>query len=31
LSEISGLPTKMKRLTVSGYKRVAKSKLKWYN
>lgn len=31
LSQISGLPTKMKRLTVSGYKRVAKSKLKWYN
>lgn len=28
LSQISGLPTKMKRLTVSGYKRVAKSKLK---
>lgn len=28
LSQISGLPTKMKRLTVSGYKRVAKSKIK---
>lgn len=28
LSQISGLPTKMKRLTVSGYRRVAKSKLK---
>lgn len=28
LSQVSGLPTKMKRLTVSGYKRVAKSKLK---
>lgn len=28
LSQISGLPTKIKRLTVSGYKRVAKSKLK---
>lgn len=28
LSQISGLPTKMKRLTVSGYRRVAKSKIK---
>lgn len=28
LSQVSGLPTKMKRLTVSGYKRVAKSKIK---
>ena len=28
LSEISGLPTKAQRLRVSGYKRVAKSKLK---
>lgn len=28
LSDISGLPTKMQRLRVSGYKRVAKSKLK---
>lgn len=28
LSEISGLPTKMKRLRVSQYRRVAKSKLK---
>ncbi len=28
LSQISGLSTKMKRLTVSGYKRVAKSKIK---
>ena len=28
LSQISGLPTKIKRLTVSGYKRLAKSKLK---
>ena len=28
LSEISGLPTKVQRLRVSGYKRVAKSKLK---
>jgi hypothetical protein len=31
LSDVSGLPTKMQRLRVSGYKRVAKSKLKWYN
>ena len=28
LAEISGLPTKAERLRVSGYKRVAKSKLK---
>lgn len=28
LSDISGLPTKMQRLRVTGYKRVAKSKLK---
>lgn len=28
LSDISGLPTKMQRMRVSGYKRVAKSKLK---
>jgi hypothetical protein len=28
LSDVSGLPTKMQRLRVSGYKRVAKSKLK---
>ena len=28
LSQISGLPTEMKRLTVSDYRRVAKSKLK---
>lgn len=28
LSQVSGLPTKMKRLTVSGYRRVAKSKIK---
>ena len=28
LSDISGLPTKMKRMRVSGYKRVAKNKLK---
>lgn len=28
LSQVSGLPTKMKRLTVSGYKKVAKSKIK---
>lgn len=28
LSQVSGLPTKMKRLTVSDYRRVAKSKLK---
>lgn len=28
LSQISGLPTKMQRMKVSGYKRVAKSKLK---
>lgn len=28
LSQVSGLPKKMDRLTVSGYKRVAKSKLK---
>ena len=28
LSEISGLPTKAQRLRVSGYKRIAKSKLK---
>jgi len=31
LSKISGLPTKAQRLRISGYKRVAKSKLKWYN
>ena len=31
LSQVSGLPTKAVRLRVSGYKRVAKSKLKWYN
>lgn len=28
LSDISGLPTKMKRMKVAGYKKVAKSKLK---
>ena len=28
LSDVSGLPTKMERMKVSGYKRVAKSKLK---
>lgn len=28
LSQVSGLPTKMQRMKVSGYKRVAKSKLK---
>lgn len=28
LSQISGLPTKMQRMKISGYKRVAKSKLK---
>lgn len=28
LSDISGLPTKMQRLSVSGYRRIAKSKLK---
>lgn len=28
LSDISGLPTKMQRMRVSGYKRIAKSKLK---
>lgn len=28
LSQVSGLPVKMKRLTVSGYKKVAKSKIK---
>ena len=28
LSDISGLPTKMQRMKVSGYKRVAKNKLK---
>ena len=28
LSEASGLPTKMQRMRVSNYKRVAKSKLK---
>jgi hypothetical protein len=28
LSKISGLPTKMERMKVSGYKRIAKSKLK---
>ena len=28
ISDISNLPTKMNRLKVSGYKRVAKSKLK---
>ena len=31
LSDISDLPTKMQRLLVPQYKRVAKSKLKWYN
>jgi hypothetical protein len=25
------LPTKLERAKVNGYKRVAKSKLKWYN
>ena len=28
LSDVSGLPTKMQRMRVSGYKRIAKSKLK---
>jgi hypothetical protein len=27
----SGLKSKLERAKVSGYRRVAKSKLKWYN
>jgi len=31
ICNVSGLPPKRDRLSVSGYSRVAKSKLKWYN
>lgn len=31
LSQASGLPTKLQRLRVDGFRKVAKNKLKWYN